>query len=458
MELQTLRTVMWYILCFRRALVISTFFFVASSFMGFVVDNILPKNPEEWTEVKFLERVRAKRMDVNGQLQLPCRVSGDCEVQNYVRDGRYARPGVLGSSRVSWSIPRRWKKSGDVSYPIGCYRQVHIWGNENRTLGDFACEGLPCGIRLVQDTSFETMRKSHAMLLLHRTHWDWDDLFDNRPPNQKWIFYSHESRLNTCFGIIPPLERYAETYDYIMSYKIDESHLYGSYGMFDRSKPTVHRRDHRNWAAGRTEKAVWLSSNCLVTGVHWSRYTFVNILSKYFPVNVYGDCGDPYVCPREHNADLCVHELRKHKFYLALENSPCRHYITEKFWSNAYLNDLVPVVFGPPREDYEAVAPPNSFIHVEDFDSIEKLAIYLHKLDNNDHLYNRYFEWKKLGFVVSTKEDWLLEPRQMCQVVDRLLVDEEAVSHGTFNHTPSPNWKTWWLDSCPTRNLPIDVF
>lgn len=55
---------------------------------------------------------------------------------------------------------------------------------------------------------------------------------------------------------------------------------------------------------------------------------------------------------------------------------------------------------GPSRRDYELVAPYNSFIHVDDFESPKVLAEYLHKLDLNDTLYNEYFKWKGTGTIV----------------------------------------------------------
>ena len=181
-------------------------------------------------------------------------------------------------------------------------------------------------------------------------------------------------------------------------------------------------------------------------------------MANFISVDIYGKCGNSSVCRENKNSDICMDELRKYKFYLALENSRCREYITEKFWDNALLNDLIPIVYGPLRKDYELVAPPNSFIHVDDFKTIKELASYLHKLDANDHLYNEYFKWKKQGFVVSTRMEWLYEPRQMCQVVERLLVDEEAMAKGTFKPPPRIDWQTWWLDACQeVTSLPIDV-
>ena len=57
-------------------------------------------------------------------------------------------------------------------------------------------------------------------------------------------------------------------------------------------------------------------------------------------------------------------------------------------------NDIIPVVMGAAPEDYKRVAPPHSYIHVDDFESPRELADYLIKLDRNDDLYNEYFGWK----------------------------------------------------------------
>ena len=49
---------------------------------------------------------------------------------------------------------------------------------------------------------------------------------------------------------------------------------------------------------------------------------------------------------------------------------------------------------GAHPDDYKQAAPKNSYIHVDQFDSPEKLAEYLHELDKDDAKYNEYFRWK----------------------------------------------------------------
>lgn len=58
---------------------------------------------------------------------------------------------------------------------------------------------------------------------------------------------------------------------------------------------------------------------------------------------------------------------------------------------------------GGRREDYERMAPKQSYLHVDDYESPEQLAEHLRRLDANDGLYNEYFWWKDTGEFIDTK-------------------------------------------------------
>ena len=47
---------------------------------------------------------------------------------------------------------------------------------------------------------------------------------------------------------------------------------------------------------------------------------------------------------------------------------------------------------GARPEEYEKVAPYNSFIHVDKFKGPKELAEYLLELDKDDKKYNQYFQ------------------------------------------------------------------
>ena len=155
--------------------------------------------------------------------------------------------------------------------------------------------------------------------------------------------------------------------------------------------------ERRNFAENKTGQVAWFVSNCDAGN---NRLEYAEQLGEYIGVDVFGDCGTKF-CAR--NSPECGRKLRQYKFYLAFENSNCVDYITEEFWLNGLQNNILPIVMGPSIQDYEAVAPPKSFIHVDSFDSPEDLAKFLHILDRDDDLYNEYFAWKQLGDFIDTK-------------------------------------------------------
>ena len=91
--------------------------------------------------------------------------------------------------------------------------------------------------------------------------------------------------------------------------------------------------------------------------------------------------------------------LANYKFYLSFENSHCPEYITEKVYriinSIASENPPVPIVMGAPRTFYKDHLPPNSFIHIDEFNNTKELGQYLLKLNSHDDLYLEYLNWRK---------------------------------------------------------------
>ncbi len=63
---------------------------------------------------------------------------------------------------------------------------------------------------------------------------------------------------------------------------------------------------------------------------------------------------------------------------------------------------------GARPEDYARSAPEHSYIHVDDFEGPKELAEYLHKLDQDDRLYNEYFAWKVSIFLFRRESPYKL--------------------------------------------------
>lgn len=147
---------------------------------------------------------------------------------------------------------------------------------------------------------------------------------------------------------------------------------------------------------------------------HHKRSKVYNKLNAAVPVKVYGSWNKKPL-----SSGALLPTISRCYFYLAFENSVSRDYITEKLWRNSYLAGAVPVVLGPPLSDYKAVAPPHSFIHVDDFASVEELGKHLQQLAQDKKRYSEYFTWKQ-KWILKLYTDWRERLCKICSLYDTL--------------------------------------
>lgn len=214
-----------------------------------------------------------------------------------------------------------------------------------------------------------------------------------RPPRQVWILYFLECPYHTQHV------KFNDVFNWTATYRRDSDIVapYERWAYYDERVKQNPRLDH-NYAANKTKKVAWFVSNC---GARNRRLQYAHELQKHISVDIYGACGTKK-CPRS-TAAKCFDMLdRDYKFYLAFENSNCKDYITEKFFVNGLGRNVLPIVMGARPEDYARTAPYRSYIHVDEFESPQELAAYLHRLDTDDDLYNSYFKWKSTGEFINT--------------------------------------------------------
>ena len=236
----------------------------------------------------------------------------------------------------------------------------------------------------------------------------------SHPPWQRWIFFSQEApvfanlqgdkfvkqKLDHVFNLTATYHSYS-----------DIPHPYGGYRPRGVKSPHIPPAEYQH--TGK-KLALWLVSNCKTPG---KREKYVAELEKHMHIDKYGKCyeGFSVTCPKgtESNRRKCEHSLKqKYKFYMAFENTKCPEYVTEKFWG-ALHDGLVPVVFGASLQEYTRIAPPNSFIHVDNFHSAKELANYLLSLDKDDDAYNKYLAWRE-KYELGRAEDSMCA---MCKVL-----------------------------------------
>lgn len=224
-----------------------------------------------------------------------------------------------------------------------------------------------------------------------------------RPVRQRWLWLSLEAPQNNG-----NLSQYNGIFNLTMSYHpgADITVPYGRIKEKDRDTVTDDFVIPK-----KTHLVCWVVSNYKN---HQERAKVYQQLRKIIPVQVYGNAIRKPV-----NQGALLPTISRCYFYLAFENSVSPHYITEKLWRNAFMAGTVPVVLGPPRSHYEAVAPPHSFIHVDDFDSIATLARFLRELVKDAKLYKSYFSWH-VNYTVKLYTDWRERLCNVCQVYNKL--------------------------------------
>lgn len=280
-----------------------------------------------------------------------------------------------------WPFGTRYNLTGNV-----CLRDYGISGCvlvDNRTLNESA--------DLVVFHNFE--------LQLHRHHLP---VHLHRPAKQRWVWLSLEASQNNG-----DLSQFNNLFNLTMSYHphADITVPYGK--LLQRKKPGLDFVIPKN----KSYEACWVVSNYQ----KWHKRSAVfQELNKILDVQLYGRFAKKTL-PKE----ALLPTISRCYFYLAFENTNAPHYITEKLWRNAFQAGTVPVVLGPPRRDYEAVAPSKSFIHVDDFKSIKALAEYLKGLIKDPKKYSAYFTWRQ-DYTVKLYTDWRERLCNICPIFGQL--------------------------------------
>ncbi len=233
-----------------------------------------------------------------------------------------------------------------------------------------------------------------GMLVFHIRDTRVDKLPKNRRLSQPWVSFTMEAPVSDFRSghdgkiVVPDQMR---QFDFVSSYRLDSdvpTPYISSKSLLDSiSAPLTLEDFHRRHSINRGQSPVlWVASNC---GAYNGREKYVKELAKHVPVDMLGNClrSGPYpgTMPL---ADL----IRQYKFYLALENSSCMDYVSEKMF-DAFQAGAIPIVSGPPGANgsgYRNFVPSHeSAIYLDNYPNPIDLAAELRRIDGDSELWLR---------------------------------------------------------------------
>ena len=277
--------------------------------------------------------------------------------------------------------------------------------------GDSIFHQLSCSVKFCDVTEDITRAETSDVIVMHSSDIkSRDNLPNSKPTNQRWLLYMMEppDMLQTNLSMLNGMMNWTSTYStmsdipvpfggYTPHQDVFKTNVLEPHQSSGNSSETVTRNTNISILLNKSEIVAMFTKHCTLPTEHKQ---YIHELKKHVPVHLYGPCRHTSCGTRQQ----CLDMLRtKYKFYLSFEECNCHQYITDRFWHVALQHDVIPIVMGAPRSDYELVAPPHSFIHIHDYASPEYLAQHLNELDENPELYLKYFRWKSDGYVTDAK-------------------------------------------------------
>lgn len=309
--------------------------------------------------------------------------------------------------------------------------ETAVFGLGHEPFVQHGCEISECTI--YNNASSLPLEQYDAILINMQELWSTQLPSFARKKHQRFVFLTQESPMTMLIDITSM----NDFFNWTMSYRLnsDVRLLYGRIEPGPTAPKTPEETakliertrlpSSKNYAANKTRPVVWMASHC---DTYSFRESYVRLLGKFIPVDVYGLCGN-LTCQRDEwnwiSDPICYDILEaKYKFYLSFENSICDDYVTEKFF-DIMGHDMIPIVFG--GANYSSIAPPHSYISALEFSSPEKLAQHIKLLNDNDTMYNEYFWWKDHYRVESGVEQ--MARHGFCDLCKKLHQDEGVVKY-----------------------------
>ncbi|KAJ2939121.1 hypothetical protein O0L34_g8434 [Tuta absoluta] len=311
-------------------------------------------------------------------------------------------------------------------------RHIYNYGSSNNTsqiLED-------CSVKNCEFTGDDDQIDSADAVIIHMQKKS-IPIVEKRDTKQRWIFLSDESPINTFSlgkeSTLSWTDMY-NVFNWTMTYRSD-SDIPVPYGRtVPLQHPVVINQLHPidilhklvpYWKDKALDsRAMVLTSNCMK-----ARMRFIKELQKFIQVDVFGRCSDKLenkkTCPGHFTTDCML--PASYLFYIVIENSKCSQYITEKVFQHAFSKGAIPVIMGPSLKDCENLLPPNSYLHVENYENVQKLSEAMKEISRSDKKILSLHAWRRHFGIVNEHGYFKTKSFHLCRVCEALNYNDRKV-------------------------------
>lgn len=301
----------------------------------------------------------------------------------------------------------------------GYFDTVSVWANS------ISNQFKRCDSECIVTTKREHLAFSDAVMF-HDVDTEIKDLPGMRILRQPWILFTMEPST-----LVKKNYRWMKgKFNWTVSYRNYSTILF-PYGQYKVRTSDTNLKPVS--LGGKNLTLFAIISNCYDAG---KRFKLIEEIKNHLQVDIYGRCG--MKCISKEGQCLPAELMSRYKFRIAFENSHCRNYVTEKYWSTLQSgSDIIPIVNWVEGQKSPTVIP-GSYINVYDFNSIEDFATYINAVSINETLFQQYFEWRKHYSIDNTD--------LYCKICEKL--------HSSYQAQTYTNLMGWFTeDTCSKYSL-----
>ncbi|XP_062594217.1 alpha-(1,3)-fucosyltransferase fut-6-like [Saccostrea cucullata] len=241
-----------------------------------------------------------------------------------------------------------------------------------------------------------------------------------------WSFFSIESPF---LYSVP--QQWKDKFNWTMTYRRD-SDITVFYGKVGKRQIPL-KRNYSEIFRKKKKTVAWPVSHCKTPS---KREDYIQKLQEYIDVDIYGKCGK-LKCggPTGLITECHMKFAEEYKFFLAIENSICKDYTSEKLFNFFFHNlTMIPIISGP--QNVLEYIPKGTFINILDYSSPSELAKELHRIGSNETLYSQYLQERDKYRGI--RFNW---GKALCLMCARI--------HEKKHYPPIPDIRSWiWNNTC----------